>query len=132
MKSRYENSQKILWNMKYACFFLSLLSVAEEVNEEKIDLLDAASYCLSKGWIDEEFTVKYDCKILSYLTGKKVTKEVVDKLTIVKANQYTIEKWLAKDGKANHFKRRYFDVYNGSRTVAEGILMCYYLYTFKL
>lgn len=127
--SRYEDSQRILWNMKYACFFLSLLSIAEEVTEKKVDLLDAARYCKEKGWIDDEFTVLYDCKILSWLTGKKVTKTAVDKLGIVKGNQYTIEKWLAKDGRGNHFRRRYFDVYNGSVTVRDGTLMCYYLYT---
>lgn len=115
--------------MKYACFFLSLLSIAEEVTEKKVDLLDAARYCKEKGWIDDEFTVLYDCKILSWLTGKKVTKTAVDKLGIVKGNQYTIEKWLAKDGRGNHFRRRYFDVYNGSVTVRDGTLMCYYLYT---
>lgn len=127
--SRYEDSQRILWNMKYACFFLSLLSIAEEVTEKKVDLLDAARYCKEKGWIDDEFTVLYDCKILSWLTGKKVTKTAVDKLGIVKGHQYTIEKWLAKDGRGNHFRRRYFDVYNGSVTVRDGTLMCYYLYT---
>ena len=129
MTSRYENSQRLLWNMKYACFFLSLLSIAEEATEKKVDLLDAARYCKEKGWIDDEFTVLYDCKILSWLTGKKVTKSAVDKLGIVKGNQYTIEKWLAKDGRGNHFRRRYFDVYNGSVTVRDGTLMCYYLYT---
>ncbi len=127
--SRYENSQRILWNMKDACFFLSLLSVAEEVTGKKIDLLDAARYCQQKGWCTNDFTIKYDCAILSWLTGKKVSKEVVDRLGIVKGNQYTIEKWLAKDGRGNHFRRRYFDVYNGSVTVRDGTLMCYYLYT---
>lgn len=131
MESRYEDSQRILWNMKYSCFFLSLLSVAEEVTGEKIDLLDATRYCRREGWIDDEFTILYDCKILSWLTGKKVTKEALDKLGIVKSNQYTIEKWLAKDGRSNHFRRRYFDVFNGSQTVKNGTLMCYYVYTFK-
>ncbi len=136
--SRYENSQRILWNMKYACFFLSLLSVAEEQRAAQgqafpqVDLLDAARYCREKGWIDDEFTVKYDCKILAWLTGRKVTKEVVDRLGAVKGNQYTVEKWLAADGKSNHFRRRYFYVYNDSRTVKEGTRMCYYVYTFTL
>lgn len=129
MESRYENSQRVLWNMKYACFFLSLLSIAEEVTGRQVDLLDATRHCRGKGWIDEEFTVLYDCKILSWLTGKKVAKDVADRLSVVKGNQYTIEKWLAKDGKSNHFRRRYFDVYEGSVTVRDGTLMCYYVYT---
>ena len=129
MTSRYENSQRILWNMKYACFFLCLLSIAEEVSGEKIDLLDAARHCKEKGWMDDEFTILYDCKILSWLTGKKVSKTAVDHLGIVRNNQYTLEKWLSNDGKSNHFRRRYFDVYNGSQTVKNGTRMCYYVYS---
>ncbi|MCR5621403.1 MAG: hypothetical protein K6G18_06060 [Treponema sp.] len=137
MTSRYENSQRLLWNMKYACFFLSLLSIAEEERERlglagtKVDLLDAVRHCREKGWIDGEFEVLYDCKILAWLTGRKVTKAVLQAPGVIHGNQYTIEKWLAKDGASNHFRRRYFDVYNGSRTVKEGTRMCYYVYTFK-
>ena len=124
MTSRYEDAQRVLWNMKYACFFLSLLSIAEEVTGKKIDLLDAARHCQQKGWIDGEFTVLHDCRILSWLTGRKAAKEV-------KGSQYTVEKWLAKDGKSNHFRRRYFDVYNGSVTVRDGTRTCYYVYTIE-
>jgi hypothetical protein len=129
MTSRYEDSQRILWNMKSACFFLSLLSIAEEVTGRQVDLLDAARHCQRMDWCDREFTIKYDCKILSWLTGRKVCKEVWDECKYVRSNQYTIEKWLAKDGKSNHFRRRYFDVYEGSVTVRDGTLMCYYVYT---
>ncbi len=117
MKSRYEDSQKLLWGIQEACFFLCLLSVAEEEllrqshSERKIDLIDAVRTCLKRGYITEDFTVKNDCAILEYFTCKRVTKEVVKEAGSVADNQYTIEKWLKEGGKVMHFKRRYFDVY---------------------
>ena len=135
MNSRWEDSQKILWNIKTACFFLTLLSVAEDYNidmgkkDYKVDLLDAAKESLKKGWIQNDYTVLYDVKILSYLTGKKVTKKVVTDCGVLKANEYSVMKYLDKDKVGNHFRRRYFDVYNGSQTVKYGTIMCYYIYT---
>ena len=119
MKSRYEDSQKLLWGIQEACFFLCLLSVAEEElgrqgydeSSRKIDLIDTVRICLNKGYITEDFTVRNDCAILEYLTCKRVTKEVVKEPGFVADNQYTIEKWIKEGGKAMHFKRRYFDVY---------------------
>lgn len=130
MKSRYQNSQRILWNMQSACFFLTLLSIAEEYNKSKVDLLDAARYCMEKEWIDAEYFISNDVEILKWLTGKRVNKTLVfekGKCPLMKDNQYSIEKW-ERDEKY-HFRRRYFDVYEGSRTVAEGNFVCYYIYT---
>lgn len=130
MVSRYQNSQRILWNMKSACFFLSLLSIAEEYNNEKVDLLDTARHCMEKKWINAEYFISNDVEILKWLTGKRVNKTVISekgKCPLMKDNQYSIEKWERNGG--YHFKRRYFDVYEGSRTVAEGNFVCYYVYT---
>ena len=131
MKSRYEDSQRLLWNMQYACFFLTLLSIAEEILKREVDLIDSTRHCREQGWIDDEFTVKDDCKILSWLVGQKVRKDTFKSLDGINVgdDQYTLEKWISKDGKSNHFKRRYFDVYNNSRTVREGRFVCYYMYT---
>lgn len=126
MKSRYENSQRILWNMKSACFFLCLLSIAEEYNKSKVDLLDAAKYCMDKGWIDAEYFVSNDVKVLEYLTNKKVVKSVLDKVGILADNVYSIVKYEYDGG--NHFRRRYFDVYNDSITVERGRIVAYYVY----
>ena len=127
MTSRYQNSQRVLWNMKSACFFLSLLSIAEEYTDEKVDLLDAARHCMEKGWIDAEYFVSNDRKILEWLTGKKVRKDVMNKVGILSDNMYSIEKWEWNGG--NHFRRRYFDVYEGSQTVEKGNRVCYYVYS---
>ena len=126
MTSRYENSQRILWNTRSACFFLCLLSVAEEYTKHKIDFLDAAKYCMDKGWMDAEYFVNNDVKILEWLTGKKVVKSVLDKVGVLADNVYSIVKYEYNGG--NHFRRRYFDVYNGSVTVQKGQIVGYYVY----
>ena len=112
--------------MKSACFFLCLLSVAEEYNKSKVDLLDAAKYCMDKGWIDAEYFVSNDVKVLEYLTNKKVVKSVLDKVGILADNVYSIVKYEYDGG--NHFRRRYFDVYNDSITVERGRIVAYYVY----
>ncbi len=135
MKSRYEGIQNYIMHADESCFFLTLLSVAEEERVRngnklpQVDFLFAVRECMDRGLLKNDFTVVNDCAILSYLTGKKVTKEVVQEVGIVKGNQYTIEKWVKGNGM--HFRRRGWDVYTNSQTVKNGTRMCYYKYTFK-
>ena len=82
-----------------------------------------------KNLVSSDYWVKNDCKLLEILTGKKVSKRQSQKCGILEDNEYSIAKWLNKQGTANHFRRRYFDVYTDSKTVKEGTLVCYYIYT---
>ena len=137
MKSRYEGIQNYIMHANESCFFLTLLSIAEEERKRKgwassevpIDFLDAVRVVMDKKWVWNDFTVADDCKILSWFTGEKVTKEVVQNVGIVKANQYTVEKW--RNGEPMHFRRRGWDVYKDSQTVKNGYKMCTYKYTFE-
>lgn len=135
MTSRYDGIQNYIMRAGESCFFLCLLSVAEEERERKglkyprIDFLDTVRACMSEGWIGSDYFVKDDIAILRYLTGEDVKKEVVQDVGFVKRNQYTIEKWVWDD--KTHFKRRGFDVYSDSMTVKYGDRMCTYKYTFK-
>lgn len=135
MKSRYEGIQNYIMGAAESCFFLTLLSIAEEENQRRgfvqweVNFLDAVRKCMDKGLLWKDFTVYDDCKILALLTGRKVTKEVVQDVGIVKANQYTVEKWVW--GSKTHFRRRGWDVYKDSQTVKNGVRQCYYKYTFK-
>lgn len=129
MKSRYEGIQNKLWDIREGCFFLSLCSIAEEYLQRKIDLIDAVNMAFEKNLVSSDYWVKNDCKLLEILTGKKVSKRQSQKCGILEDNEYSIAKWLNKAGTANHFRRRYFDVYTDSKTVKDGSLVCYYIYT---
>ena len=97
MRSRYEGIQNYIMHANESCFFLCLLSVAEEYLHATLDFLDTVRPCMDKGWLLNDFTVADDCRILTLLTGRKVTKEVVQDVGFVKGNQYTIEKWVWGD-----------------------------------
>ena len=133
MKSRYEGIQNKLWGIREGCFFITLCSIAEEYNLEhgdnKVDLIDAVNKAYQKGLLGDDYWVKDDCKILEFLTGKKVRRRQSQTCGILDDNEYSAAKWLNKAGTANHFRRRYFDVYLNSKTVKEGTLVCYYIYT---
>lgn len=133
MKSRYEGIQNKLWEIREGCFFLSLLSIAEEYRLEhgmmKVDLIDAVNMAFEQKYITFDYFVRFDCEILSKLTGQNVTKRKAKSCGTLKENEYSIAKYVSKDGKTNHFRRRYFDVYANSATVREGKLVEYYIYT---
>ena len=137
MKSRYEGIQNYIMHADESCFFLTLLSVAEEERKRRgwvdseipIDFLAAVRECMDMGWLRNDFTVVNDCAILKRYTTHKCTKEVVQDVGIVKANQYTVEKWAWGD--RTHFRRRGWDVYKNSQTVKYGYRMCTYKYTFE-
>ena len=135
MKSRYEGIQNKLWGIKEGCFFLTLLSIAEDYRQDnnwdnwKIDFVDILNKSFEKKWITDDYTVKKDKEILKELTGKEVTRRECKTCGNLKSNEYSAMKYLNKEKTANHFRRRYFDVYLNSRTVSEGTLVCYYIYT---
>lgn len=128
MMSRYEDSQRVLWHMQDACYFLCLLSIAEEYLDKKVDLLDSARYCMKQGWINKDFFVNDPERILKWLCdASDVRWKMVQSVGILKDNEYSLEKW--KCGEKTHFKRRYFDVYNDSSTVKNGVRLGYYVFT---
>ena len=129
MKSRYEGIQNKLYHMNEGCFFLSLCSIAEEFNGRKVDLIDAVNMAFDEKLVTGDYTVLDDCKILSNLTGEKVTRREAKTCGELKENEYSIAKWLNAEKTAKHFRRRYFDVYTNSKTVRYGTLVCYYIYT---
>lgn len=140
MKSRYEGIQNKLWEIREGCFFLSLLSIAEEYRLEhgmmKVDLIDAVNMAFEKKFVTMDYFVRFDTEILSQLTGQPVTKRKSKTCGALKANEYSIAKYekksINKDGEeqtVNHFDRRYFKVYTNSKTIRDGKLVEYYIYT---
>lgn len=137
-KSKYENIQTELCNfIPVACFFLSLLSVAEDFQADNgktpsTDFIDAFRTARKNGWLGIDNMMYNDVKLLEYLTGAKVTKRIVkpeQELTVAN-NEYTITKY--KKGFNTHFRRRYFDVYKNSQTVSKGKLDSIYVYKMEV
>jgi hypothetical protein len=133
VKERYDGIQTAFFNAnRYACLFLSLLSIAEDVTGNPSDFIGMYKLCLKKHWIDKEFACLDQCAILKYLTGKTWKREVLTFLPLpVPDNMYTVEKWYNPRTKFTHFKRRFVDTITGSITVSEGKIKKYYCYTME-
>lgn len=138
-RSRYENVQKELMAfIPESCFFLSLLSVAEDFNMDSkhgfvpSDLVGAFKEARKAGWLGKDNIMYNDIALLQYLTGVRVTKRVVkpEEQLDVAPNEYTITKY--RKGSMTHFRRRGYDVYDGSQTVSKGKLEAVYVYKFDV
>lgn len=137
-QSKYEGIQNELMDfVPVSCFFLSLLSVAEDYNEDygtrkSVDFIDAYRAARKNGWLGKDFMMYNDVALLEYLTGKKPVKKVYEGNSLtdmnVASNEYTVTKY-AK-GKMTHFRRRGYDVYLNSNTVKNGNLVAVYKYIF--
>lgn len=111
------------------CYFLALMSIAEEVSGAPIDLLAAIALCRAEGWVTDDAYVTNPTAILHALTGKRWThKESTSLPDTVPDNMYTIQKW--EHGATTHFRRRYVDTLRNSLTVKVGTIHSYYLFTY--
>lgn len=128
IKERYEGVQSFL---QEGCLFLSLCSIAEEVNGTNVDVLHMVRVAKQHGWIDKanNLTVAGQCGLLEALTGKQWTRTVRDVAGDVKDNEYTVQKWVR--GNYTHFKRRYVDTLVNSQTVAKGKMESVYVYAWS-
>lgn len=133
VRERYEGIQTILKVCgEEGCHFLTLLTIIEDVNGKPVDLIEAIRVCLAKGWIDETFWVTNDgTPILSYWTNKKWTRKEVEKLPVIRDNDYTEAKYYNKRTNLHHFRRRGYDILSNSITVKEGRIISYYIYTWS-
>lgn len=126
IRKRYSGIQTFLTD---GCYFLSLCSIAEECTGIRVDILDAISHSVTHGWATSDAFINEPCKILKYLTGGKtewrldVEPKVPEK---VPEEMYVVLKYFNTRTGYTHFKRRYVDTLQDSRTVAEGkIISCY-------
>lgn len=138
-RNKYENVQKELMTfIPESCFFLSLLSVAEDYRADygkydhvDIDFINAFRTARKNGWLGKDNIMYNDIAFLEWCTGRKVTKRIEQKeqTLVVAPNEYTITKY--RKGSMTHFRRRGYDVYNDSQTVAKGKLESIYVYKFE-
>lgn len=130
VKSRYRGIQSVLLNCgNEGCLFLSLMSIAEEVSQKPIDLIDAINILFGAKCIKPNFYVLDSLEMLKILTGKTWHRRVVKKLPdTILDNQFTIAHWYNEKTGLNHFRRRCFDTLWDSKTVKNGEIKQYYLY----
>lgn len=133
---RYEGIQSVLKRCgNDGCHFLTLLSIAEQyrnlhMNKPEIDLIYAIRICRSKNWISPDFYVNNDgTPILEFFTCKKWTRKEVDKLPVIGDNDYTEAIYYNPSTQLHHYRRRGYDTLEYSKTVTEGSVEKYYIYT---
>lgn len=128
--SRYENIQTFLTHIDTdGCYFLTLLSIAEEFNKVKVDLIDAIWLARGRNLITDDYTVNDAPALLTALTGHKWVMYRVDTLPkVIADNEYTVAVWYNPRTKYKHFRRRYFDTLVSSVTVKEGSIAYYHLF----
>lgn len=123
-KERYSGLQTRLDGIDSdGCYFLSLVSIAEEVNGGRVDLVDAVNKATAAGLVKDRFTVQSTEGLLAMLTGKKWAR--TDSKTLPKEipdEMYTVEVWKNPRTGFTHFRRRGFDTLASSVTVREGRL----------
>lgn len=128
---RYAGIQTILQNLKWSdcCHFLALCSIAEEVNDEPIDLIDLIRVARDNKLIDDEFTVLDNCRLLAVMTGKSWVQTEVSQLPeTILDNEYTEVIYYNPRTKFKHYRRRRFDTLVKSVTVSEGYVFAYRIY----
>lgn len=130
VKNRYTDIQSILEKCgEYGCHFLSLLSIAEEVNNKPIDLIEAIKVCLDRGFIDNDFYVKAGDLLLEHFTNKKWTRKTVEKLPQkIESNWYTEAIYFNPKTDNFHYRRRGWDTIRNSLTVKNGYVIQYYIW----
>lgn len=114
----------------YGCHFLVLCSIAEEFNNEQVDVLTALQLARNTHLIDDTCFVLDNCKLLEKLTHKKWTMRTVRALPVVIAdNEYTELVFHNKRTGCKHYRRRAVDTLRNSLTVKEGYILEYRIYT---
>lgn len=131
-QERYEGIQSLLGKCgSDGCLFLCLLSIAEEVIDDKIDLIDVIHLCLDKGWIDKTFYVNDSLAILGYLTGKSWSRQSSPSLPVIGVKDYSVAIYHNNKTGLTHYRRRPYDTLTSSITVRDGYIQGYYIYSWR-
>ena len=138
LQSKIFREKKFLGCMgDYSCLFLCLCSIAEEFLDSqhyvdmKVDVLSSALWAKDAGLLGDDWTCRDSVKILEGLTGFRWKREEVKKLPAVLAREsFSVEKWYNKKTGFTHFRRRWGDTLDDSKTVKNGVLVCFYVFSF--
>ncbi|MBO7715806.1 MAG: hypothetical protein J6S85_19745 [Methanobrevibacter sp.] len=133
IKIRYNGIQTLLKHISDGgCLFLSLVSIIEEVTGQVADVFDIIQISMKSKWLTPEFEVNNSIAILETFTDKIWSRIELPALpSEIRENEFTIEKWYNPKTKFTHFRRRFVDTLISSKTVAEGYLKEYYIYSYR-
>lgn len=132
VRRRYEGTQDLLKIVGTdGCYVLCLLSIAEEVLDKPLDLIDSIHALIVNKAIGTDMYVFDAVQALQVLTGREVTMSREASLGYVAPNQYTVAKYYNDRTRYTHFRRRTYDTLDHSITVAEGGLVEYYVFEVK-
>ena len=134
VRNRYEGLQTLLKACgDEGCHFLVLCSIADEYNithgRQLIDLVDAIHHCMHKKWLTSDYYSRADLPILEWMTDAKWSRKEVEELPVIRDNEYTEAVYFNPTTNLKHYRRRGFDTRKKSRTVAEGYVLEYRIYT---
>lgn len=83
------------------CYFLSLVELAEEITQSRIDAVDVYEKATKNGWMDDEATMMYPASVLSFMTGLKFSMEKQSPDYVTDETQYEI--LVFRNGNYTHF-----------------------------
>lgn len=127
----YDGLQTKLGN-EDACHFLCLCSIAHEFTGKPVDVLGTITKVHGK-WMETGYYVTDALAILKMLTGHKWTIRKVPMLPpVIKDNEYTELLWENPKTGRQHFTRRYVDTVKNSKTVKDGYVKEYRIYTVEV
>jgi len=116
-----------------ACLLLSLCSIIDELSDKPCDIIEVINTAWDNKWMKWDYELIDSLALLNHFTGKRFSRTEVTSLpSVIKDNEFTIEKWYNPDTKYTHFKRRFVDTLKNSKTVKEGYIKEYYIYSYKV
>ena len=133
LKERYKGIQTMLKHIGTdGCYFLSLCTIIEEVNNDNADILDIVRASLDNNWMDSEYYIKDPCAILRHFTKRDFkVRKMTELPTVVKDSEFTVEEWYNERTGLTHFKRRFVDTLKNSVTVKEGYIRDYVFFWYE-
>ncbi len=119
-------------NNEDACHFLCLCSIAHESTGHPVDVLGTITK-VHRRWMESDYFVTNALAILEMLTRHKWTMRKESTLpSIIKDNEYTELLWENPKTGRQHFTRRYVDTVKNSKTVRDGYVKEYRIYTMEV
>ncbi|MDR2304139.1 MAG: DUF261 domain-containing protein [Treponema sp.] len=122
-----ESRQKLMKTLgEYGCYFLSVVHLAEELTNKRIDAIQSCLAAMDNKWLDDEITMLNPEAVLHSLTGKRFVVRKEEPAYSPKEGEYEV--LLFRNGSFDHFVlgdgkgKVAYDPLGNSNSVASGKL----------